>query len=217
MGICIIFKNSVKSNSKFGLGGDILELNNLRILPREFYERETLDVAKDLLDKYLIHNINGHVLVAKIIETEAYKEKDKAAHFNGGKRTERTDIAFGEGGFSYVYLIYGMYYCFNVVTEVKHIPGAVLIRKLEPVLGIEEMMTNRKIFDAKKIKNLCDGPGKLCISMNITKQQNKVDLTNSNLYIVESIEKVKHEIKTGKRINIDYAGEDANLLWRFYL
>lgn len=194
-----------------------MELNKFKILPREFYERETLEVSKELLSKYLIHKINGQTLIAKITETEAYKENDKAAHFNGGKRTQRTDVVFGPGGVSYVYLIYGMYYCFNVVTEKEGIPGAVLIRKSEPVSGIEQMMINRKISDTKKIKNLSDGPGKLCMAMDITKQQNRADLTNSNLYIAESTDKIKYEIKVGKRINIDYAGEDANLPWRFYI
>lgn len=190
----------------------------LRKLQREFYERETLDVAKDLLGKYLVHNINDIQIIARITETEAYKENDRAAHFFGGKRTDRTDVIFGKGGVSYVYLIYGMYYCFNVVTEKEGIPGAVLVRKLEPVIGLEYMMQNRNVFDQKKIKNLCDGPGKLCIAMSIDKASNKVDLTGDNLYIGEELDyKENRKIKTGKRINIDYAGEDADLPWRFYL
>ena len=190
----------------------------LKKLLRYFYERETLDVAKDLLGKYLVHNINEKLLIAKIIETEAYKQNDKAAHFYGGKRTDRTDVIFHKGGVAYVYFIYGMYFCFNVVTESEGTPGAVLIRKLEPVSGIEYMMENRKIFDDKKIKNLCDGPGKLCIAMGITKADNKEDLTGDELYIAKNtILCNTHEIKCGKRVNIDYAGEDKDLLWRFYL
>lgn len=198
----------------------MLEINGLTLkkLDKAFYERETLDVTKNLLGKYLIHNSNGKMLISKVIETEAYKENDRAAHFYNGRRTERTEVIFGNGGFAYVYLIYGMYNCFNVVTEVKNIPGAVLIRKLQPIFGIEEMMKNRKITDFKKTKNLCDGPGKLCIAMNITRNNNGIDLTGNNLFIAEDINnKSKFEIKCGKRINIDYAGEDKDLLWRFYM
>ena len=191
---------------------------DLSKLNRYFYERGTLDVAKELLGKYLVHNINGKQLVARIVETEAYMENDKAAHFYRGKRTDRTDVIFHKGGVSYIYFIYGMYYCFNVVAESEGIPGAVLIRKLEPVLGIEYMMENRKIFDDKKIKNLCDGPGKLCIAMGISKEDNKEDLTGDKLYIAEDASLSNtYEIKCGKRVNIDYAGLDKDLLWRFYI
>lgn len=191
----------------------------LKKLGRGFYERDTLDVAKELLGKYLIHNNNNVKLVAKIIETEAYKENDKASHFNGGKRTKRTEVAFGKGGVSYVYLIYGMYNCFNVVTEQEGIPGAVLIRKLEPISGIECMMNNRKIFDKKNLRNLCDGPGKLCMAMNITRDDNGVDLAGEKLYIGEGVNCTNEnmEIKCGKRINIDYAEECKDFLWRFYI
>lgn len=191
---------------------------NLNKLSRDFFERETLDVAKDLLGKYLIHNTNDRQLIARIIETEAYKVNDRAAHFYGGRRTERTSVVFSKGGVAYVYFIYGMYYCFNVVTEIENVPGAVLIRKLEPIAGIEYMMENRKIYDDKKMKHLCDGPGKLCMAMKITKEDNREDLTSGKLYIAEDINCIdKFEIKSGKRINIDYAGEDANLPWRFFI
>ncbi len=191
---------------------------NLKKLHRNFYERETLDVSKELLGKCLVHNIDGKQMISRITETEAYKQDDRAAHFFGGKRTERTDVIFGKGGVSYVYLIYGMYFCFNVVTEKENIPGAVLVRKLEPISGIEYMIQNRKLFEPSKIRNLCDGPGKLCIAMGINKESNKIDLTGDILYIAEDVDYMENrEIKTGKRINIDYAGEDANLPWRFYL
>ena len=196
------------------------EINGLKLqkLDRAFYERETLDVSKDLLGKYLVHNVSGKLLVSKIIETEAYKENDKAAHFYNGRRTERTEVIFNKGGVAYVYLIYGMYNCFNVVTEVKDVPGAVLVRKLQPIYEIEEMMKNRKISDSKKAKHLCDGPGKLCMAMAINRKHNGVDLTGEELFIAQDINSnEKIQMKSGKRINIDYAGEDMHLLWRFYI
>lgn len=197
----------------------MLEVKGLKLrkLDRKFYERNTLDVAKDLLGKYLIHNNLDRLLIGKIIETEAYKENDKAAHFYGGKRTKRTDVVFGEGGHAYVYLIYGMYNCFNVVTEKEEIPGAVLIRQLEPIYGIEYMMENRKVYQKKKLKNLCDGPGKLCMALGITREHNGIDLTGDILYIAEDINSGEVFIKCGKRINIDYAEECKDYLWRFYL
>lgn len=189
----------------------------LKKLNRGFYERETLFVAKNLLGKYLVHNIDNKMLVSKITETEAYKENDKAAHFYGGKRTDRTEVIFGRGGFAYVYLIYGMYNCFNITTEKENIPGAVLIRGAEPVLGIEDMLKNRKVTK-DKIKNLTNGPGKFCVAMKITKEQNKLDLLGDKLFIAENLnEDNEYEIKCGKRINIDYAEECKDFLWRFYI
>jgi DNA-3-methyladenine glycosylase len=189
----------------------------LRKLDRDFYERETLDVAKDLLGKYLVHNVNNNTLVCRITETEAYKENDKAAHFYGGRRTDRTEVIFGRGGFAYVYLIYGMYNCFNVTTEKEGVPGAVLVRGVEPIFEIEEMLRNRKMTK-DKIKNLANGPGKLCVAMNITREQNKMDLLGDELFIAEALNEInEYEIKCGKRINIDYAEECKDFLWRFYI
>lgn len=197
----------------------MLVINGLKLnkLDRKFYERETLDVAKELLGKYIVHKVNGNTLIAKITETEAYKENDKAAHFYNNRRTERTQVIFGRGGFSYVYLIYGMYNCFNVVTEKEGTPGAVLVRGVKPVLGIGEMLKNRKMTE-DKTKNLSNGPGKLCAAMRITREQNKLDLLGDKLFITENIdENYEYEIKCGKRINIDYAEECKDYLWRFYI
>lgn len=194
----------------------------LKKLPRNFYSKDTISIAKNLLGKILVHDINGKQLSGRIVETEAYKGiTDKAAHSYMNRRTKRTEVMYGPCGFSYVFMIYGMYYCFNVVTEAEGIPEAVLIRALEPVCCIDEMSFNRynKKFEhlnKTQIKNLTNGPGKLCKALLINKEQNKKDLCNSNLYIAEDDFR-DFKIKSTKRIGIDYAEDAADYPWRFYI
>ncbi len=193
-------------------------------LKREFYNRDTLDVAKDLLGKNLVHYIDGRRLVGKIVEVEAYIGAiDKAAHCYNNKVTERTKVMFGPPGYAYVYLIYGMYNCMNVVTEGEGNAAAVLIRAIEPVENIEIMAHNRykkpihQLTKRQKI-NLTNGPGKLCMAMNITKDiNNKMDLCGDNLWIEDNRENNIFEVVTTKRINIDYAEEAIDFPWRFYI
>ena len=112
----------------------------MKKLNREFYNRDSISVAKDLLGKVIVHEINGYKLTAKIVEVEAYMGvEDKAAHSYGGRRTKRVEVMYGAPGFSYVYLIYGMYHCFNIVTNVEGTPQAVLIRAVEPLDGLEAL------------------------------------------------------------------------------
>lgn len=190
-------------------------------LTRDFYNRDTLIVAKELIGKKLVRIIDDKKISGIITETEAYLGIiDKAAHSYGGKRTARVEPMYGEPGFSYVYFIYGMYNCFNVVTREKGIPEAVLIRGLEPVEGIEEMCIHRfgKPSDEltkKQLVNLSNGPGKLCQSLMIDKSLNKQDLCGDILYIEEGL-KENFTVKEGKRIGIDYAEEAKDFLWRFY-
>lgn len=190
-------------------------------LTREFFNRDTKLVAKEILGKYLVRQSNKGVMIGKIIEVEAYLGiKDKACHSYGSKKTERTKVMYEKPGTLYVYFIYGMYYCLNVITEPKGIPCAILIRQLYPIEGIELMKKNRKVKIRKNFKNLCDGPGKLCMAMDITKDyfdgtdSCKID---SKLYFTEG-EKIKDkDIIINKRIGIDYAEEDKNNLLRFSL
>lgn len=190
-------------------------------LDRDFYLQDTLTVAKQLLGKYIVREHNGTRLVAKITETEGYiGSVDKACHCFGGKATPRTKIMFETGGYAYVYLIYGMYYCFNVVTEKSGNGCAVLIRGVKPVENVEYMSRLRynKSYNELsdyQIKNFANGPGKLCKALDITKALNGEDLLADKLYITEG-EAIK-AFKTGKRINIDYAEEAKDFLWRFYL
>ncbi|SHH03187.1 DNA-3-methyladenine glycosylase [Tepidibacter thalassicus] len=194
----------------------------MKRLPRDFYIEDTVDVAKKLLGKYIVREYDGKKLIAKIVETEAYKAMgDKAAHMNNNKITERTKIVFEVGGHAYIYLIYGMYYCFNIVTCEQGVGGAVLIRAVEPIEGIKYMMFNRynRIEEKKsKIKNLTNGPGKLCMALNIDRGFYGEDLcTSQKLYITEGEVVKDKEIVHSKRINIDYAQEAKDFLWRFYI
>ena len=163
-------------------------------LKKTFYERLTVVVAKDLIGKFLVHKTNDKILVAEITETEAYAGfEDKASHASRGK-TPRNEIMFGPAGFAYVYLIYGMYYCLNIVTEKEGYPAAVLIRGLDYPKS--------------------DGPGKLCRELKITKENhNGLDLTGNVLWVEDR--GVKREVVALKRIGVDYAGECKNWLWRF--
>ena len=192
----------------------------MNILNREYYLDDAETVAKNLLGKYIVREYDNKKIVCKIVETEAYKTQgDKAAHANNNKLTERTKIIFEEGGHAYIYLIYGMYYCFNVVVGPKGGGGAILIRAVEPVDGIEHMMINRfNEINNKKMKDLTNGPGKLCIAMNINKSLYGEDLCNSSsIYIVEGENIEEENIVYSKRINIDYAEEAIDFLWRYYI
>lgn len=195
----------------------------MKILNREFYNRDTLAVAKDLLGKVIIHNTDSGTIEGKIVEVEAYKGPiDKAAHSFGNRRTKRNEIMFGPPGHAYVYFIYGMYYCMNVVAESINNPCAVLIRGIEPVFGIDIMAQNRykkskDQLSKKDFKNLGNGPGKLCIALGIDKNYNGIDLCGNILNISDPESNENFKIKSSKRINIDYAEEAIDFPWRFYI
>ncbi len=194
-------------------------------LNRNFYNRETLVVAKDLLGKILVHEYSGIKVSGKIVEVEAYKGlTDKAAHSYGGKRTKRVEVMYGKAGHAYVYLIYGMYNCMNVVTCEEGIPEAVLIRAVEPIEGLDIISHNRYKIKYNKLSkkqklNLTSGPGKLCIALNINRDNNNDDLCKDILYIENrnELSNVKFEIISSKRIGIDYAEEAKDFLWRFHI
>lgn len=192
-------------------------------LPKSFYARETLDVAKDLLGKVLVREIDGEIISGKIVEVEAYiGPHDKGAHTYGNKKTKRTEAMFGEPGRTYIYLIYGIYNCINAVTNQVDKPEAVLIRALEPVSGLEQMSLNRYKKDLKEltkrqIKNLTDGPGKLCMALDIDRSLNKEDLNGNKVYIKYPEEQEEFDILRSKRVGIDYAEEAIDYLWRFYI
>ncbi len=161
-------------------------------LPRNFYERPTLDVARDLLGQILVYRDKR----VRIVETEAYiGPDDLAAHSARGRRTARNELMYGEAGHAYIYFIYGMYFCLNLVTEGPEVPAAVLIRAGEP--------------GAK-------GPGVLCREMGLTRDQNGLDLTGSELW-VEAGAPVTELVVEAPRIGVEYAGEWAAKPWRFYL
>ncbi len=185
-------------------------------LDLSFYQKDAITLAQDLLGKLLIREIDGEKIMAKIVETEAYMgPEDKAAHSYNNKRTERTEVMFGRAGRAYIYLIYGKYYCLNIVAALENIPQAVLIRAVEPVKGVEIIKKNRPI-KSQKIQDLTNGPGKLCDALKIDKSFNGTDLVYENqLYILDHPQNFK--IQSSKRINIDYAQEYKDKLWRFYI
>lgn len=180
-------------------------------LPREFYQRDGLTVARELIGKKIVTNLPDGLTSGIIVETEAYMGTiDAAAHSYRGM-TERTRIFFGEGGFVYVYLIYGRNLCTNVVANVENVPEAVLIRALEPVDGVELMKRRR---GKNNLRELCSGPGKLSQALGVTKNFYGADLCGDEIFI-ETAENFQATITATKRINIDYAGAAKDYLWRF--
>lgn len=167
-------------------------------LKRNFFNRPTLIVAKELLGKCLVRKIGKRIIRGRITETEAYiGSSDLACHASKG-RTKRTEIMFGPAGFTYIYMIYGMYYCLNIITEEKDFPATVLIRGLNA--------------------EGCDGPGKLCQELKIDKKLNGEDIAKSKKLWIEDGEKIKSsKIKRNKRIGVDYAGKWKDKLWRFHI
>lgn len=196
-------------------------------LKREFFARDGITVARELLGKILVHETKLGTVRGVITETESYMgEEDKGSHTYAGKRTQRTEPMYHKGGTSYVYLIYGMYSCMNIAAMTEGIPQAVLIRMAEPADEQSRVIMEQLRSEAAKgrqnpdsiRKHLADGPGKLCIAMGITRKNNDIDMVESqSFYVTEGMEVLEEQIKAGKRIGIDYAEEAADYLWRFYL
>lgn len=176
------------------------------ILKRQFYNRPTVDVARDLLGKVLVHGETA----GRIVETEAYLGRDDLAAHSARGVTERTRVIFGPPGHAYVYFIYGMYECLNLVCEPEGVPGCVLIRALEPVAGIELMQARRPA--ARKAEHLASGPGKLTLAMGITRALNGADVTRGTLVVRDAGGKV--EIGVSPRIGITKC---ADLPLRFFV
>ncbi len=180
-------------------------------LPRDFYLRDGLEAAEMLLGKILVHDSPDGLTAGRIVELEAYMgENDKGCHAYGGRRTARTEIMYAEGGHAYVYLIYGMYCCMNIIVNRESVPHCIFLRALEPVSGLE-LMKRRRGTD--KLRNLCSGPGKLCIAMGIDKSLYGEDLCGNRLWLED--DGFTPEILRGRRININYAEEAADFDWRF--
>ncbi len=185
-------------------------------LSKEFYLREdVVGISKELLGKFLFTNIEGIVTGGMITETEAYKApEDKASHAFGGRRTDRTETFYSEGGISYVYLCYGIHSLFNVITNVLDVPHAILIRAIEPVEGFEEMMRRRKKTTVSPV--LTCGPGSLSQALGIDRRLNKMDLQGERIWIEDRGMLIPEKnIVKGPRIGVDYAAEYAAKPWRF--
>ena len=188
-----------------------------RKLPREFYTRsDVLEVARDLLGKKLVvPNKNGKRVAGIIVETEAYRgPEDRASHAYGGRRTNRTETMYGLGGTAYVYFVYGMYNQFNVVTNVKDVPHAVLVRALEPVEGLDIIRRRRP---GRSEYEWTSGPGRLCIAFGIDRGLDKADLLGDRVWIEEGVSISPRQIMRGPRIGIDYAEQWVGKPWRFWI
>lgn len=181
----------------------------------EFYLRNSVTlIAKQLLGKLLVTNSNGQITSGIIVETEAYSYTEKGCHAYESKKTARNAIMFDAGGNAYVYLCYGMYNLFNVVTNRENKAEAVLVRALQPYQGGEIM---KERMNADILKRITSGPGKLTKALGIDRSLNAASLSGKEIWIEEGIKIQPKSIVTTTRIGIDYAGSDALLPWRFYL
>jgi DNA-3-methyladenine glycosylase len=182
-------------------------------LTREFFDRDTLTVARDLLGQRLVRVIEGRRLSGRIAEVEAYVGEDDAACHASAGRTPRTEVMYGPPGYAYVYFIYGMHHCLNVVTDREEFPAAVLIRAIEPEEGLREMRANRP--DRSDVE-LANGPGKLCQALQIDRRLNRVDLcANDELFLERVLSAREMDIVTRPRVGV--RGDEAALAarWRF--
>jgi DNA-3-methyladenine glycosylase len=187
-------------------------------LPISYYQSEdVVDLANDLLGKVLFTYSNGLLTAGIITETEAYAGvNDKASHAHGGRRTKRNEIMYEKGGFSYVYLCYGVHYLFNIVTAPAGIPHAILIRGVLPYSGKKEMAN--RVNKSGIEPRLTNGPGKLSKALGIDIYFNAKMLTGEEIWVEDrGIKIAREDILVSKRIGVDYAGEDANLPYRFNL
>ena len=195
----------------------------MRPLDRDFYMQNAREVARSLLGKLVVRQIENQQLILRITETEAYLGiDDPACHSYKNRRTPRTEIMFGPGGYSYIYFIYGMYYMLNAVTGEKDDPCAVLIRAGRPVAGLDILCHNRfgkpwEELKPSQRRTLSDGPGKLCKALNLTREQNGLDLAQSELIICEVEPGVAFRIECGPRIGVDYFGDAASWPLNFRL
>lgn len=187
-------------------------------LPISYYlQTDVVKLAEDLIGKILVTNFNGTITSGIITETEAYNGIiDKASHAFGGRRTNRTETMYKQGGTAYVYLCYGIHHLFNVVTNVQEVPHAVLIRAIKPFEGEKAILKRRK--SKVLTKGLCVGPGKVSSALGITTKHNSVDLSGNKIWIEDRGIKLRpSKIKRGPRIGVDYAGKDAKLPYRFWI
>ncbi|MFM7023686.1 MAG: DNA-3-methyladenine glycosylase [Flavobacteriales bacterium] len=188
----------------------------MKLTPEWYQRQDVVQLSKELLGKVLCTNISGEYTSGIIVETEAYAGvSDKASHAYGGRRTKRTEVMYAQGGVAYVYLCYGIHNLFNIITNEKDVPHAVLIRGIEPLEGKEIIVQRRKV---KTMKNIGIGPGKVSQALGIDMLHNQMDLQSQELWVEDRGIKIpERAILSGPRIGIDYAGEDAKLPYRFWV
>ena len=191
----------------------------MKKLPLSFYQRkDVVAIAKDLIGKIVVTNIDGKITSGRIVETEAYVAHiDKASHAYKGKRTLRNEAMYAAAGTIYVYICYGMHQMFNVVTNKNNIPDAVLIRAIEPISGVDIML--RRTGKILSDHTLTRGPGNVGKALGISKMHSGTNLTSNEFFLAADQDREPgiETIAASKRIGVSYAGEDANLPYRFYL
>jgi len=191
-------------------------VSRFRPLPISFYRRPAETVARDLLGRYLVREVDGERLALRLVETEAYLgAPDRASHAWGGRRTPRNESLYLEGGHAYVYFIYGMHYCLNAVTGDAGIGSAVLLRAGEPVEGEERMRENRGWTREPRPGDLAGGPGKICQALAIGRELDGVLLTRPPLCITGGEPVAEEDLVASPRIGVDYAGDAASWPLRF--
>jgi DNA-3-methyladenine glycosylase len=190
----------------------------MKKLPLDFYRRDNvLQIARELLGKLLVTKCNDIITSGRIVEVEAYNGiPDKASHAFGGRKTKRNEIMYAEGGVAYIYVCYGIHHLFNVVSHGREIPHAILIRALEPVQGIDEML--RRTGKTKPDNTLTRGPGNLSKALGLSTLLNGHSLLSKEIFIADD-EFIfpKNKIATSPRIGVEYAGNDALLPYRFFI
>ncbi|UCD15917.1 MAG: DNA-3-methyladenine glycosylase [Candidatus Omnitrophota bacterium] len=190
-----------------------LELNRDKRSQR-FFRYPAEYVARNILGDFLVLNNKKNTLIARIVETESYLGvDDDASHSFGGKVTPRNKIMYEEGGLIYVYLIYGKFYCFNIVVSKKNVPEAVFIRAVEPLEGIDEMKRNRGVSDLKKVTS---GPCRWTQAFGINKQFLGRSIVSDEIFVARNFSK-KFDIVKAKRIGVEYATNSKDMLLRFYI
>ena len=184
-------------------------------LSKAFYTRSDVTlIARELLGKVLCTTIGGTLTSGIIVETEAYSQRERASHAYGGRRTARTETFYNDGGISYVYLCYGIHHLFNAITNFSDTADAVLIRAIEPLDGVEEMLARRGMD--KMAYRIAAGPGSVSKTLGIDKTHNALDLSHEPIWIEDrNIKYKKSQIIASPRVGVDYAGEDAALPWRY--
>lgn len=186
-------------------------------LPRSFYVQETVSVARALIGTILWRRLDGTLLSARIVETEAYLgANDAASHARGGLRSKRNESMYNDGGHAYVYFTYGMHWCMNVVTQESGIAEAVLLRAAEPLRGLDAMRERRP--KAKRDTDLMSGPGKLCMALGIDHAFDGAPLDGPELYLTAGDRPIQDdEVAVSSRVGVNYAGAAAHWPLRFYL
>ena len=227
-----ISKNEILNSYKIAESSNLfsnkkkkIKINKILIdnrIERDFFMTNAVSLSKKLLGKILIRKLGEEILKCRIVEVEAYMgTKDKGSHTYNDRKTERTKYYWLQGGHLNVYLIYGTNHCFNIIANVEEKPQGCLIRAVEPIEGIEIISQNRQLTNKKKyvhsIYNLTNGPGKVCSALQIDRTYNGHDICNSNEIFLIHDPGYQFKIKSSPRINIDYAEEYKEKLWRFFI